>query len=216
MKNFMIKFIDWLDIKPTKDQRVLLISNGIICFITAFVSSAMMNNCAVVNFNEEFTSTMNLISCVCGIVIGKVWTGYVRDHLMRNYKVYVIVECIIFSAIYLFLALCHELWNPYAYMIIGLIYSVLIGRFIGRSQDVIKSAVWVDNDQRERFNINMNNVAPLASLVGFILIKVWYPGLTTSLILLSSVCIIDDIGWFIVYCKNKDKVLQYLKDHKDI
>ena len=70
---------------------------------------------------------------------------------------------------------------------------------------LIKKKLW-NEENREIYDNNSSMIASLTCIIGFLLALFFMPSLELSLILWAIACIVDDIGWVIVYIKNK-KVL---------
>ena len=65
-----------------------------------------------------------------------------------------------------------------------------------------KAKLWIEKE-REVYDNNADIVSGIVCVVGYLLALVALPSLKVSLFLWSICCIIDDIGWIIVYVKNK-------------
>ena len=66
-----------------------------------------------------------------------------------------------------------------------------------------KAKLWVEKE-REVYDNNFSIVGGIVCVVGYVLALVALPSLMVSLFLWSICCIFDDIGWIIVYNKNKN------------
>jgi hypothetical protein len=65
-----------------------------------------------------------------------------------------------------------------------------------------EAKLWIDKD-REAYDNNTSIVSGIVCLVGYLFALVALPPLKLSLFLWSICCILDDIGWLIVYKKNQ-------------
>ena len=65
-----------------------------------------------------------------------------------------------------------------------------------------KAKLWVEKE-REIYDNNMSIVSGIVCIVGYVFALIALPSLKVSLFLWSVCCIFDDIGWLIVYTKNK-------------
>lgn len=70
---------------------------------------------------------------------------------------------------------------------------------------VFKTKLW-NEEKREIYDNNASMIASLTCIIGFLFALLFMPSLELSLVLWAIACIVDDIGWIIVYIKNK-KVL---------
>lgn len=66
-----------------------------------------------------------------------------------------------------------------------------------------KAKLWIEKD-REVYDNNVSIVGGIVCVVGYVFALVALPSLKVSLFLWSLCCIFDDIGWIIVYNKNKE------------
>ena len=64
-----------------------------------------------------------------------------------------------------------------------------------------KAKLWSDKD-REVFDNNSSIVVGIVCVTGYFMALVALPSLKLSLFLWAICCVIDDIGWIIVYIKN--------------
>ena len=70
-----------------------------------------------------------------------------------------------------------------------------------------KAKLWVEKD-REIYDNNASIVTGIVCIVGYLFAIIALPSLKVSLFLWSICCIIDDIGWIIVYKINKEKLIE--------
>lgn len=70
-----------------------------------------------------------------------------------------------------------------------------------------KAKLWVEKD-REIYDNNASIVTGIVCIVGYLFAIIALPPLKLSLFLWSICCIIDDIGWIIVYKINKAKLIE--------
>lgn len=65
-----------------------------------------------------------------------------------------------------------------------------------------KAKLWVEKE-REVYDNNTSIVSGIVCVVGYLFALVALPSLKLSLFLWALCCILDDIGWLIVYKKNE-------------
>jgi hypothetical protein len=65
-----------------------------------------------------------------------------------------------------------------------------------------KTKLW-NEEKREIYDNNTSIISGITRISGFLLALLFMPSLKLSLILWAIACIVDDIGWMIVYIKNK-------------
>ena len=66
-----------------------------------------------------------------------------------------------------------------------------------------KAKLWVEKE-REIYDNNVSIVSGIVCIIGYISALIALPSLKVSLFLWSVCCIFDDVGWLIVYAKNKE------------
>ena len=66
-----------------------------------------------------------------------------------------------------------------------------------------KTKLW-NEEKREIYDNNTSIISGITCISGFLLALLFMPSLKLSLILWAIACIVDDIGWMIVYIKNKE------------
>ena len=59
---------------------------------------------------------------------------------------------------------------------------------------------------REIYENNISIADGMFSITGFLMAMLFLPSLKLALFLWGTGCIIDDLGWIIVYIKNKEKL----------
>lgn len=65
-----------------------------------------------------------------------------------------------------------------------------------------KSRLWVEKE-REKYDNNQAVVIEICCIVGFVIALIAMPPLSISVLLWGVCCILDDIGWIMIYIKNK-------------
>lgn len=65
-----------------------------------------------------------------------------------------------------------------------------------------KAKLWLEKE-REIYDNNVSIVSGIVCIIGYVFALIALPSLKVSLFLWSICCIFDDIGWLIVYTKNK-------------
>lgn len=66
-----------------------------------------------------------------------------------------------------------------------------------------KAKLWVEKE-REIYDNNHDVIVGIVCIIGFTAALLFMPSLKTALFIWAICCIIDDIGWIIVYSKNKN------------
>ena len=66
-----------------------------------------------------------------------------------------------------------------------------------------KAKLWIEKD-REIYDNNVGIISGIVCIAGYVFALVALPSLKVSLLLWSLCCVFDDIGWIIVYNRNRE------------
>ena len=66
-----------------------------------------------------------------------------------------------------------------------------------------KSKLW-NNDERENYDNNIQIIGGIVAILGYVMALFFLPSLKTSLVLWGVAYLVDDLGWAIVFYKNKN------------
>jgi uncharacterized protein YacL len=103
------------------------------------------------------------------------------------------------------LAFLMSIWfNVWVYAIGSLIYTSAISVLLSRIIIAFKAALFKEKD-REDFDNDYQLTSSISSLIGFGFALIYPPSLTISLILWGIACL-NNLGWVIVYKRNKIKL----------
>ena len=94
-------------------------------------------------------------------------------------------------------------YNIWVLAIAQLIYTTFITAFVCKCIMVFKSKLW-NNKDREIYDNNMEIVACLTSILGYLIAIIAEPNIYFAIFLWGIAYLVDDIGWAIVYFKNKE------------
>ena len=98
-----------------------------------------------------------------------------------------------------------SIWfNVWVYAIGSLIYASAISVLLSRVIIAFKAALFKEKE-REDFDNDSQLYSSISSLIGFGLALICPPSLKISLILWGIACF-DNLGWMIVYTRNKEKL----------
>ena len=68
-----------------------------------------------------------------------------------------------------------------------------------------KAVLWQEKE-RELYDNNISIIGGIVCVIGFSLALLFMPSLKAALFIWALCCILDDIGWLIVYQKNKKQL----------
>ena len=119
---------------------------------------------------------------------------------MKHFIIFCLIETIASFTLALYLLLVE--FNVWVYAIFSLFYISFITVFVGKCIMAFKTKLW-NEEKREIYDNNTSIISGITCISGFLLALLFMPSLKLSLILWAIACIVDDIGWMIVYIKNK-------------
>ena len=200
MRNILNKILNLLNIHPDKNQRWILISLFLSGLLITYVHPAIVKE-VYTNLPAEWIAFESLASSVAGLVVGMAWKGSIRKGVTKNFLIFAVSESVLGCLLGLFLAFIY--YNVWIFAIASLIYSAFITTFVGKCIMTFKSKLWVEKE-REIYDNNHSIVVGIVCIIGFSLALFFMPSLKAALVIWGLCCIIDDIGWILVYLKNKE------------
>ena len=88
-----------------------------------------------------------------------------------------------------------------------LIYTTFITSSVCKCIMVFKSKLW-NNKDRETYDNNIEIVSCLTSILGYLIAILAEPNIYLAIFLWGVAYLVDDIGWAIVYFKNKELLVK--------
>lgn len=189
-----------VNLNVDNNQKWLLMSMFISGLILTYAHPTLLK-AIVSELPAQWIAFESFASSVVGLLIGMAWKGRIRRTMIRKFLFLAITESL--CGFLLGLYLCFIEFNVWVFAIASLIYSTIISMFVGKCIMAFKAKMWVEKD-REIYDNNYSIVGGFVCIVGYLLALVILPPLKLSLFLWAMCCILDDIGWIIVYIKNKE------------
>ena len=196
------KILSLVNIHPDSNQKYLLISLVISGLLITYSHPTLLK-VLVSELPAQWIAFQSLSMSIAGLLIGVIWQGKIREKAIKYFFYLALTESI--CGCLLGLYLCFISFNVWIFAIASLIYSSLISTFVGKCIMAFKAKLWVEKD-REIYDNNASIVTGIVCIVGYLFAIIALPPLKLSLFLWSICCIIDDIGWIIVYKLNKPKL----------
>jgi hypothetical protein len=195
----MKKILNLLNIHPDANQKWLLISLVISGLLITYAHPTLLKT-IISGLPAQWIAFESVVASVSGLLIGMIWQGKVRHKAIKYFFYLALIESL--CGFILGLYLCFINFNVWVLAIASLIYTTVISSFVGKCIMAFKAKLWIEKD-REVYDNNTSIVSGIVCLVGYLFALVALPPLKLSLFLWSICCILDDIGWLIVYKKNK-------------
>ena len=142
----------------------------------------------------------SLAASIAALLMGMIWKGKIREKAIKWFFYLALIESI--CGFLLGLYLCFIEFNVWVFAIASLIYTTVISTFVGKCIMTFKAKLWIEKE-REIYDNNADIVSGIVCVIGYLFALVTLPSLKVSLFLWAICCIFDDIGWLIVYSKNK-------------
>lgn len=200
MKNFFKRVLNLLNVHPDRNQKWLLISLFISGLLITYIHPAIVKE-VYSSLPAEWIAFEALSSSIAGLVVGMMWKGGIRRGVTKNFLIFASTESILGCVLGMYLAFVH--WNVWLFAIASLIYSSFISTFVAKCIMAFKARLWVEK-AREIYDNNSSIVSGIVCIIGFAAALFFMPSIKLSLFLWGLCCIIDDLGWIIVYCKNQE------------
>lgn len=202
IKNILKKILNFLNLHPDKNQQYILTSMFISGLLVTYVSPAV-TKAIITELPAQWLAFEALFSSACVLFIGMIWKGCTREYAIKFFSYLAVAESVI--GFLLCMYLCFIQYNVWVFAIVSLIYSSFVSIFVGKCIMVFKSQLYNEKG-RENYDNNASIVASITSILGYAVALFAMPSLKLALFLWGLCCIIDDIGWIIVYQKNKNKL----------
>lgn len=198
------KVLNFLNIHPDKNQTWLLISIFLVGLLWSY-SSPTMTKEIISSLPAQWLAIESMTVAVSSLIIGMLWQGKIREKAIKNFAILAIAESSLTFLLGMYLIFIH--YNVWILAIGSLIYTNLISLFVGKCMMAFKSVLWVERE-REIFDNNQSIVTGIVCVLGGVIAIIALPPLKVSLFLWAITCVIDDLGWIIVYNRNKERLKQ--------
>lgn len=196
------KILNLINIHPDNNQKWLLISLVISGSLITYAHPTLLK-AIISGLPAQWIAFQSLAASIAALLMGMVWKDKIRDKAIKWFFYLALTESI--CGFLLGLYLCFIEFNIWAFAIASLIYTTIISTFVGKCIMAFKAKLWKEKE-RETYDNNADIVSGIVCIVGYLFALVALPSLKLSLFLWSICCIFDDIGWIIVYNKNKLKL----------
>lgn len=202
-----MRAIKWLEkalnIRVQKNQGLLLACSTVTGFLFCYVSAPLQKE-VVSKLPAEFLSFQSLWWCFSALLVGVMWKGRLRMAAIRNFAVLAIAESLAAFALAMYLVFIR--YNVWVYAVCSLLYSSIVSIFVGKCVMCFESLLW-SGRQREDFDNTNSVVRGIVNCLGFGIALLVMPPLKTALFIWGVTCIVDDIGWVVVYRRTRADIV---------
>lgn len=199
-KNIGKYILDLINVHPDKNQKWILLSLFVSGLLITYINPAIVKE-VYTNLPAQWIAFESLAGSIAGLVVGMMWKGGIRKGVTKHFLIFAITESVLGCLLGLFLVFIH--YNVWVFAIVSLIYSSFITTFVSKCIMTFKAKLWVEKE-REIYDNNHDVIVGIVCIIGFTAALLFMPSLKTALFIWAICCIIDDIGWIIVYSKNKN------------
>lgn len=200
IKKICKKILTILNIHTDDNQKWLLWSMFFSGLLATYVSP-QISKTVITQLPAEWIAFEALFSSIVALIIGMIWKGKFRHNIIKYFIIFCIGECLAGFLMAMYLVFIQ--YNVWVLAITELIYGNFICSLVGKCIMAFKAKLWPEKE-REIYDNNLSIVSGITCIIGFGIALIMMPSLNTSLFIWGLCCIIDDLGWIIVYCKNQE------------
>lgn len=204
MTRFWLYFKKLFNLKIQENQGVLLFSSATAGLIYTYTHPVIVK-ATISNLPEQYISIEALWFCLSGLIIGAIWKGCVREKAIKWFTYIATIESL--AAFSLGCWLTFVQYNVWVFAIASALYLSIVSQFIGKCVMAFKAKLWVEKS-REDFDNTSSIVTNTIAMLGFGIATLAMPSLKVAIFLWGFGCIVDDIGWIIVYRKMRKTIIE--------
>lgn len=203
MKN-VLSFIKRLfNIQIQENQSWLLFSSSVSGLIYTYSNPPICKE-IISKLPPEWISFEGAWFCCSALVIGAIWKSKTRMVAMRYFTYLALAESLLSFLLSIYLVFIH--YNVWMFAVLTLIYSSIVTTFVGKCIMMFESKLW-NGKTREMFDNTSSIFRNGVAMLGFAIAILAMPSLKTAIFLWGIGCVFDDIGWIMVYSKNRTQIL---------
>lgn len=200
----MGKLLKLFNLKLDKNQFYIVLSLLISGFLITYISPTIVKD-IYSKLPAEWIAFEALFGSIAVLIISMLWRNKVRQIAIKKFLYLVAAETFCGIVLCLYLVLIE--YNVWVLAIASLVYTSFVTIFVGKCIMTFKSKLW-NNEERENYDNNIEIVGGVVSILGYAMALFFLPSLKTSLILWGIAYLVDDLGWAIVYYKNKNDLME--------
>lgn len=204
----MNKILNILNLKLDSNQIYIFLSMFVCGLLCSYISPVIIKD-IYTKLPSSWIAFESLVGSVSGLLISVAWKNSIRYGAVKKFMLLVIAETI--CGVVLCAYLLFVDYNIWVLAISQLIYTTFVTSFIGKCIMVFKSKLW-NNENREHYDNNASIIAGLTCILGYSLAMFFEPSITFALVLWGIAYLVDDIGWAIVFWKNKNLLTDIKKN----
>ena len=192
--------LNLINLKLDNNQKYIVVSLILCGLLCSYVSPVIIKD-IYTKLPSEWIAFESLVGSISGFLLSIFWRGVIRKQAIKKFLLLVISETICGILVCGYLLLID--YNIWVLAIAQLIYTAFITSFVCKCIMVFKSKLW-NNKDREIYDNNIEIVACLTSILGYLTAIIVEPNIYLAIFLWGIAYLVDDIGWAIVYFKNRE------------
>ena len=194
------EILNLFNLKLDSNQKYIVASLILCGLLYSYISPVIVKD-IYTKLPSEWIAFESLVGSISGFLISIFWRDAIRKQVIKKFLTLVIGETVCGILVCAYLLLID--YNVWVLAIAQLIYTTFITSFVCKCIMVFKSKLW-NNKDRETYDNNMEIVACLTSILGYLVAILAEPDIHLAIFLWGVAYLVDDIGWAIVYFKNKE------------
>jgi hypothetical protein len=204
----MNKILNLLNLKLDRNQTYIFLSMFICGLLSTYIFPVIIKDIYTA-LPSSWIAFESLVGSISGLLISIAWKNSIREGAIKRFMGLVIAETIcgvVLCAYLLFID-----YNIWVLAISQLVYTTFVTAFVGKCIMVFKSKLW-NNEKREHYDNNASIIGGLTCILGYSLAMFFEPSIKFALALWGIAYLVDDIGWAIVFCKNREQLTDIKED----
>lgn len=204
----MNKILNLLNLKLDRNQVYIFLSMFICGLLSTYIFPVIIKD-IYSKLPSSWIAFESLVGSISGLLISITWKNSIRYGAIKKFMTLVIAETICGVVLCSYLLFID--YNIWVLAISQLIYTTFVTSFVGKCIMVFKSKLW-NNENREHYDNNVSIIAGLTCILGYSLAMFFEPSIRFALALWGIAYLVDDIGWAIVFWKNKNLLTDIKKN----
>ncbi len=204
----MNKILNILNLKLDRNQVYIFLSMFVCGLLSTYIFPVIIKD-IYSKLPSSWIAFESLVGSVSGLLISIAWKNSIRHGAIKRFMGLVIAETIcgvVLCAYLLFID-----YNIWVLAVSQLVYTTFVTSFVGKCIMVFKSKLW-NNESREHYDNNASIIAGLTCILGYSLAMFFEPSIKFALALWGIAYLVDDIGWAIVFWKNREQLTDIKED----
>ena len=198
------KILNLFNLKLDNNQKYIVVSLILCSLLCSYISPVIIKD-IYTKLPSEWIAFESLVGSISGFLISIFWRDTIRKQVIKKFLTLVIGETVCGILVCAYLLLID--YNIWVLAIAQLIYTTFITSFVCKCIMVFKSKLW-NNKDRETYDNNIEIVSCLTSILGYLIAILAEPDIHLAIFLWGIAYLVDDIGWAIVYFKNKELLVK--------